>query len=832
MRTTSALRSIRPIAPVFVMLCCAASLTAQHAGHAGDPHTADPGSAAGLGTIHFPTRASPAAHAEFTRGVLLLHNFHYPHAVRAFQRARELDPRDAMSAAFEALAHTHPVWNQQDTAAARAALRSLAPTPAARARMARTPRERAWLRAVEALYAGDLPKAVRDTAFSRAMARLHTGDPADPEAATFYALSLLGLNQAEREPRAYAMAEEISRAVLRAHPHHPGALHYLIHAVDDPASAVRGIEAARVYGEIAPAAGHAQHMTSHIFIALGRWDDVVRANLRAYAAYSPDGRVFGHGTQWLAYGLIQQGRVREAHSWLDSMLTYQRDVAAGATPAVRGRADADAHAVLMTAAHVINAEAWDSPLARMRFDTTHLRSIDTRAVADFFVAYAAAQRARRAVDVTPGSREADRLLADSLLERIAARNVRARAAGARAGPLGEAEAMEKMLRAERFAIANQPDSALALLRAAAEQWESVPFMYGLPGTVKPPRERAAEILLVTRRPAEALAELERAERMAPGRSLARLYRARALLALGRRDEAVREYRELAATWRDADVTYPDREEARWGSTTLAAGSSDASVAVDTVAYASGELALRGTLYRPTAAGRHPALVVLHGSLGCWRQAERDNVGRLFAARGYVTFFPCRRGVGLSTGQGEAVTDQLQREGLTARDPAFARRSTELLTTTQLQDVRAAVAAIRACPDVDPKRVAVTGVSYGGILTMLAAEADPTLRAAVAFAPAAMNWGWNAPLRERLLAGARRVRVPVLVVQAENDWDLAPTRELPAAVRAGGGEGDGKLYPAIGANVGDGHGFMVLAPELWREDVLEFLDRQMKGRSRP
>ena len=35
---------------------------------------------------------------------------------------------------------------------------------------------------------------------------------------------------------------------------------------------------ARAYSRIAPAAAHAQHMTSHIFVALGTWDDVVAAN--------------------------------------------------------------------------------------------------------------------------------------------------------------------------------------------------------------------------------------------------------------------------------------------------------------------------------------------------------------------------------------------------------------------------------------------------------------------------------------------------------------------------------------------------------------------------
>jgi tetratricopeptide (TPR) repeat protein len=574
MRAKSSLFGLTTL--ILAVLSTAAPAAAQHAGHGAQARAAD-GSAGGLGFIHFPTRAAPAANAEFTRGVLLLHNFHYDEAVAAFGRARQLDPADVMSAAFQALAHTHPVWNQQDTAAARAVLRSLAPTREARARMARTPRELAWLNAVETLYAGDLPKATRDTAFSRALARLHADDPADPEAASFYALSLLGLNQGEREPRAYAMAEAVADTVLRAHPRHPGALHYLIHAVDEPASATRGIEAARVYGETVPAAGHAQHMTSHIFIALGRWDDVVTANLRAHRAQAPEQHAFGHGTHWLAYGLLQQGSVREARGWLDSMLTYQRAVAEGTRRAVRGRADADAHAVVMTAAHVLNTDAWDSPLARMRFDTTHLRAIGVRTLADFFVGYAAARRAARAVDVTPGSRDTDRLLADSMLARIGERIAGVQAGGAPAVPLGEAQAMEQMLRAERFAWVNQPDSAVALLRAAATELESLPFAFGPPGTAVPPRERAAEILLAAGRPAEALVELEALNRTAPGRSRARLLRARALTALDRRDEAVREYRELTGVWSDADPDLPGLEEARSRASVLLRGSEDAHV---------------------------------------------------------------------------------------------------------------------------------------------------------------------------------------------------------------------------------------------------------------
>src|SRR5207302_805494 len=76
--------------------------------------------------------------------------------------------------------------------------------------------------------------------------------------------------------------------------------------------------------KIAPEAGHAQHMTSHIFLALGMWDDEVKANETAIAlgnrlrqkAGRPPGRC-GHYNEWLEYGYLQQGRVADARRVLE-----------------------------------------------------------------------------------------------------------------------------------------------------------------------------------------------------------------------------------------------------------------------------------------------------------------------------------------------------------------------------------------------------------------------------------------------------------------------------------------------------------------------------------
>src|SRR5438309_662796 len=270
-----------------------------------------------LGTIDFPTSGAPAAQPQFVRGVLLLHSFEYRDAAQAFREAQRLDPGFALAYWGEALTYTHPIWNEQDVSAARAALQRLGPTPAARRAKAPTPREQAYLETVEILY-GDGSKTKRDTAYSLAMERLVASFPADREAQVFYALSLLGLNQGVRDVPTYMRAAAIAERVFRDNPNHPGAAHLLIHCYDDPIRAPLGLAAARAYSTIAPDAAHAQHMTTHIFLALGMCDEVVSQNElasgRDRAAWTAN-----HYTAWLGYGYLQQGRYGDALRHLNLM---------------------------------------------------------------------------------------------------------------------------------------------------------------------------------------------------------------------------------------------------------------------------------------------------------------------------------------------------------------------------------------------------------------------------------------------------------------------------------------------------------------------------------
>ncbi len=517
-----------------------------HAGHEMHEGGAEPV----LGTISFPTKANPASHAAFIRGVLLMHNFHYPEAAEEFEKAEKLDPTDVMGYWGEAMTYSHPVWNEQDTAAARAALRKLADKREVRLSLAATPRERAWLESAEILYAPTGSKAQRDTAWSLALKKMHEADPKDDEATTFYALSLLGLNQSDREKVAYQKAYELVLPVFRAHPHHPGAAHYLIHATDDPDHAALGLAAANAYASIAPSAGHAIHMTSHIFLALGRWDDVVSANRRAQAAVAGarPGFLSGHIVHWLHYALIQQGRYREADVWLESMARQARNGP--------GRFNNSWDATgLMVAANLADTKRWKGLAGDIRVDTAgfiRLGSPDALgdlAAAEFGYALGALNRGDGAAYKTS-------------VARMSARAARLASNPLMATTVGMNDVMVRTLLGYQLARNGDSAKALDLFRMAADEEAKLPMPFGPPMTIKPPREAAGELLLAMARAKEARVEFQKASTRTPRRTAPLLGLARSEWALRNRVAARKAYRELLSIWRAADTEFPELVEAR------------------------------------------------------------------------------------------------------------------------------------------------------------------------------------------------------------------------------------------------------------------------------
>lgn len=289
------------------------------------------GQSGGLGTIEFPNSGNEAAQEDFLDGVRLLHSFEWEDAAEAFQRAQEADPDFALAYWGEALSHTggHHYPPGQDMSEARDALRKLGTTRAERVAKAPTDREKRYLESVHILYGpGELQE--RCDGYEQALAELSAAYPDDLEAAAFHSLALMRTRvRGEASRRVDMRAGAIAQAVFRANPDHPGAAHYVIHAYDDPVHAPVALYAAEKYSDIAPAAVHALHMPSHIFVQHGMWEQVRSLNDRSYQASVDRAKRKGlsemrysyHALYWLLYAYLQEGRYAEGQKVLDDLET-------------------------------------------------------------------------------------------------------------------------------------------------------------------------------------------------------------------------------------------------------------------------------------------------------------------------------------------------------------------------------------------------------------------------------------------------------------------------------------------------------------------------------
>ena len=237
-----------------------------------------------------------------------------------------------------------------------------------------------------------------------------------------------------------------------------------------------------------------------------------------------------------------------------------------------------------------------------------------------------------------------------------------------------------------------------------------------------------------------------------------------------------------------------------------------------MAFPGAGLELRGFLYTPEGPGPFRAVLYNHGSEQ--RPGWVPQLGRFFSQNGYVFFIPHRRSHGRSPR--DRRIDGFYNSGRAGVVP---------LHEAHLEDQLAALDFLKKLPRVDRGRIAVAGCSYGGIQTLLAAEAsaDPKtgLRAAVDFAGGAMTWQHVPELRTRMLAAARKAGIPVMFVQAENDYDLTPSHALAKAMDKAGKPHRLSIYPPYGDSVRDGHGFCVRGSAVWGRDVLSFLEAHLK-----
>lgn len=240
-----------------------------------------------------------------------------------------------------------------------------------------------------------------------------------------------------------------------------------------------------------------------------------------------------------------------------------------------------------------------------------------------------------------------------------------------------------------------------------------------------------------------------------------------------------------------------------------------------VTFPSGALTLHGVVYTPNGDGPFPSILWNHGSY-IDPMVAFDELGAAFAARGWAFFGPFRRGQGLSAAAGPYIGDEIDRAGMFGKSEAKVR----LLAGDHLNDQIAAYEWFKTQPFLMPTRIAVGGNSFGGIETVLGAARLPYC-AALDGAGAAESWAHGPELRELMLGAVPHARAPIFFYQAENDFDLSPSRTLASALHDAGKTAELKIYPAFGQSHADGHSFAWHGSSIWLGDALVFLDQSCR-----
>ncbi len=467
-----------------------------------------------LGIIDFPNSGNSAAQDPFLRGVLLLHNFEYDDAAVAFRNAQAADPDFALAYWGEALSHYRPVWGREDLDKGRAALEKGSKASSA------TPRERKYLEAARIAF-GEGDREDRWERYSNAMGRLSEAHPGDLEAASLYAVSMFGTTGGKRDTRTYMKIGSIAEDVFLENQDHPGALHYLIHSFDDPVHAPLGLRYARRYSDVASSAPHAQHMPSHIFLALGMWDECISSNIDSWNSSEARVKRLGLGTDnrgyhalwWMQYAYLQVGNLDKAS---ENLSIIEADAVKSGSRLARS------HHAYLRSHLLIDGEQWDADLRPVKADGIDGRAWGSNALAE-------GMRAIKTGHVGA---------ARKWLAKLQARKG-GDARGSESLPIVALELEGLILLEDK-----KQEAAVDKLREATLLESGTAFGYGPPFPAKPSFELLGDVLMAIDRPEEALQAYESSLERTPRRALSLLGLKKAAAAIGDTDAAERATAEL------------------------------------------------------------------------------------------------------------------------------------------------------------------------------------------------------------------------------------------------------------------------------------------------
>ncbi len=223
----------------------------------------------------------------FDQGFQMMYSFAKLDAVRSFREAWKRDPGCAICYWGEAWAWgsylNGPMLPEHSPFAYAALQKALA------LRQTAAPWEKAFIEAMQARYVRDFDPKTRmdqERAYAEAMRKVAEQFPNDLDAVTLYgdALFLLEPRRGTRDINSpnIKRLHGVLESVLAKDIKHPGACHLYVHATESTVDPGRASACAEFLGSVVPGASHMNHMPSHTWNEIGRWNDGVRANIQAW----------------------------------------------------------------------------------------------------------------------------------------------------------------------------------------------------------------------------------------------------------------------------------------------------------------------------------------------------------------------------------------------------------------------------------------------------------------------------------------------------------------------------------------------------------------------
>ena len=231
---------------------------------------------------------SPAAQAYFTQGLQMMYAFTLPAGVASFEESQRQDPSCAMCYFGEAWARGPYLNGEMQAVNAPEAFEAIQ-TALDLSEEDATPVERALIEAMSLRYMEEEDEDLRpqlDSAYAQAMGDLYRAYPDDLYVGTFYAESLMLLDPRRALYRlgdpSVQRFHEVLEDVLAKDLTHPGACHLYVHGTEATEEPGKAEACADLLGGSIPGASHINHMPSHTYNEIGRWNSAVRSNVRAW----------------------------------------------------------------------------------------------------------------------------------------------------------------------------------------------------------------------------------------------------------------------------------------------------------------------------------------------------------------------------------------------------------------------------------------------------------------------------------------------------------------------------------------------------------------------